>query len=749
MRDFLSTSRRLSSTLLAILSLGCGGEKRASLPTAARPVSESGESSVPSGTSRLSPAMNQTSTVGPPLARRQEVVDVYHGVKVVDQYRWMEAPSVEREDWLAAQSRYARKVLGILPRREEFRLELREANRVGDRVNLLRVVGSGPRIFALRRGSSDETATLTVRDGWHNPDRVLVDPATLAEGSSHASIDFAFPSPDGRYVAYGISTMGSENSTARIIDVDSGQVLADRVERMQMPMISWRADSRSFFYWRRAKPRPDAPPTEWFKNRATFLHTIGDDPDIAKPVISAGMSKLGLGSNDLNWVRVTPGSRWAVAVVSPVIGKRSFLVAPLDRVRPGATPWRKVISADEQVDDVLVYRDRLYARTHADAPNYRVVSFDVRAGVLARANDFVPASDLVLLDFVGARDAMYIVALDRGVHRLIRAPWDEGNPEQIPLPFEGSISRLLADADRPGLIFSMEGWVERPNWFKFDKGSGVQQLPVTSSSPAIGGLVVEQARVLSPDGVAVALSIIRRQDMPLTGHAPAFLFGYGAYGTSMDPWYDPFTLTWVKKGGIYATCHVRGGGERGKSWHLAGIKEHKENGVDDFISCAEYLIDRRYTSKSRLTAITASAGGVVVGGAITKRPDLFTAAVLQVSQLNPLRKEVTEGGPAHEAEYGNVKVDSEFRSILASDPYHRIRDGRDYPAVLVTAGLHDRRIPVWIPAKFAARLQATTNKRPTFLRIEYDAGHGFGSTQSQREEEFADIFAFALWRSGT
>lgn len=204
----------------------------------------------------------------------------------------------------------------------------------------------------------------------------------------------------------------------------------------------------------------------------------------------------------------------------------------------------------------------------------------------------------------------------------------------------------------------------------------------------------------------------------------------------------------MKRGGVYAVCHVRGGSERGESWHQDGIRQKKENGVDDLIACAEYLVKKRYTQAARLTAFGSSAGGIVVGGAITKRPDLFTAAAVRVGGLNLLRMEVTGGGPVHHVEFGDPAVEADFHNLLASDPYHRVRDGVAYPAVLVTAGMHDPRIPAWMPGKFAARLQAANPARPTLLRVDMDAGHGFGATQTQREEEYADIYVFALWQSG-
>ena len=341
------------------------------------------------------------------------------------------------------------------------------------------------------------------------------------------------------------------------------------------------------------------------------------------------------------------------------------------------------------------------------------------------------------------------MTLDHGVNRLLRVPWKGSDRAEVSLPFAGSIAKIVGDTGRPGLIFSMEGWTEPARWFRVDPATGTAvDLRLTSPAHTTAELVAERTTVRSRDGAEVPLSVLRRKDVRRDGKSPALLYAYGAYGTVVNPTFNPFTLVWVRMGGIYAICHVRGGSELGSSWHLDGIRQKKENGVDDFIACAEHLGETKYSRAQRLTALGTSAGGIVIGGAITKRPDLFSAAVVRVGTLNLLRVEVTAGGPVHAEEFGDPNVEADFRSLLASDPYHRIRDGVAYPAVLLTTGRHDPRVPAWMPGKFAARLQAASRARPTLLRVESDAGHGIGSTQTQREDEYADIYAFALWRSG-
>jgi prolyl oligopeptidase len=684
----------------------------------------------------------------PPLARRVDVRDRHHGVEVVDPYRWMETPSPELTSWLQAQQTHTRGVLDGIRGRDRLRDELRAANRAAPRVDVLEVSGRRSLVFAMRRSATDESAKLVVRDGWNGVERVLVDPNTRDHQGSHVVVDWASPSPDGRFVAYVESHGGGEEGEIRIIEVDSGRILPDRIDRANQPLISWRQDARSFFYMRLGKRTPGAPMADWYKGTAAYLHVIGARPDENRPVIGGGSDPgLNLEPNSLTWVKTTAGSPWAVAQATRGVSDDAFFVAPVAKIRPGSTRWRQVANFEDKVAAVLARGNRLYALTYAAAPNYRIVSFDARSETVANGRDVVAASEMVLQDFALARDALYFVGLDRGVHRLFRMQWKTMVREEVELPYSGSVRKLIAEPARDGLVFSMEGWTERLAWFQVDRGE-VRVLPIETQPASDQAIIAEQLTASSRDGAEIPISVLRRRDMSFDGAAPAILSGYGAYGSTTTPTFNPFIVTWVKRRGVFAVCHVRGSGARGKSWHLDGIKDRKENGVDDFVACAEQLIRNGYTSARRLTATGVSAGGILVGGAITKRPELFSAAMLRVAVLNLVRIEFARGGPENTTEYGSVSVEREFRNLLASDPYHRLRERTDYPAVMVTVGLNDPRVPVWQPAKFAARLQALGRSRPVLLRVEADAGHGIGSTQSQREEEFADFYAFALWQSG-
>jgi prolyl oligopeptidase len=389
-----------------------------------------------------------------PFTKVEDVVDTYHGVEVHDPYRWLESDSPERTRWLEEQDRRARAVFAAIPGRDALREAIREADRGVTEIVLYGVVGAAPRLFFLKRTPDEDQGSIWIREGWEGEERLLVDPRTRDHDGVHFSVDYAQPSWDGRFLAYGISPSGSEDSIIEILEVDSGKLLEERIDRAQYAHISWRPDNRSFFYWRRAKPAPDAQPKDWFKNSATFLHHLGDDPEEAVQVFGAALEELGLSRTRIIGVEVSPASGWAVAGASSgTSADREFFVAPLAAVVPGADiPWRRVSGPDDQLSWtswIAAYEDRLFALSHDGAPRFQVLELDARSASLADARVFIPEGETVIETFVAAQDALYVQHLDRGLSRLERVSWDGTQREFLSLPFDGSVFDLSGRTDRP------------------------------------------------------------------------------------------------------------------------------------------------------------------------------------------------------------------------------------------------------------------------------------------------------------
>ena len=346
-----------------------------------------------------------------------------------------------------------------------------------------------------------------------------------------------------------------------------------------------------------------------------------------------------------------------------------------------------------------------------------------------------------------AKDALYVQALDGGLGRLWRVTFG-GVVEPVPLPFEGALGGLVPNPATPGALVLLESWTKSPLWYTYDPQSRrLADTRLVEPSPVdFSGVEAVEVQARSADGTMVPLSIIFKKGITLDGSHPTWLSGYGAYGITIDPNFRPTRLAWLERGGVFAYAHARGGGEFGQDWYETGKLLTKQHTIDDFLACAQYLIDRGYTSPARLAGEGTSAGGITIGGAITQRPELLGAAIIRVGVSNAVRFEFTENA-VNTMEFGSVKTPEGFKALYAMDAYLHVKPGTPYPAVLLTTGATDPRVSPWQAAKMAARLQAsTTSGKPILLRVDYDAGHGLGSTKSQRDEELADEEAFLLWQ---
>ena len=686
-----------------------------------------------------------------PSTPRVDVVDVYHGVSVTDPYRWMEdMQSPQWKTWLKAQADHASAVLATLPGRDGLAKRLAELSDAGETVTHL--ARSGNLVFYKKSEPGHDGQRLFVRDA-SGADRLLIDPNALPGEGGHHAIDFFTPSPDGKLLAVGISVGGSEASVLRVMDAATGRFLGEAIAGTGLNNdVAWRPDNRSFFY-NRLPPAGADGKAERYNKSAVYLHVLGRKPAKDPAVFGWGATaKRSFDAPDLPYVFTTPGSSWATAVVlhgdAP---ERSFYVAPLAKVNGPDTPWRQVISPRDVVRQAYVAGDSLFAISERTASRGELLRHDLRKPGSEPAVAYAQ-SQMVLRTGVVARDALIVEALDGGVSRLIRVPLGKGEPSLIALPFEGIVRSVDTDKASTDVWVRVEGWTRSPVVLSVAadgtiKDTGLQKpLALDTSS-------IEAKRVMVPsaDGTLVPLSILHRKGMALDGSHPTVISGYGAYGISMEPRFSARRLAWLERGGVLAVAGVRGGGEFGADWHNAArvVKGNKQNTISDFIACAEYLVSAGYTSKARLAGTGGSAGGITIGGAITQRPDLFAAAQSAVGVSDMLRAETTPNGPPNVPEFGTVKNAENFKTMFAISPYHRVKDGVAYPAVIVTTGANDPRVDAWEPGKMAARLQAATSSgKPVLLRVDFDAGHGMGSTKSQAVNELADVWSFFLWQMG-
>ncbi|HWY97190.1 MAG TPA: prolyl oligopeptidase family serine peptidase [Steroidobacteraceae bacterium] len=698
-----------------------------------------------------SPAQNADRVVpvaptgAPPGLAARPVVETYFGTQVTDRFRFMEAKDPTTIDWMKAQAAYTRSVFDSIAPRAEF---LRKLSAFGAGFGLVKSVQPvGNMLFYLERKPGSDTFDLVVRTS-SGPKRTLVDAAALikaAGGVPHA-IDYFAASRDGKRVAVGISVGGSENSVLTVLDAASGATVAGPVERAQWGLPSWTDDGQALFVGRLQELRPGAAPAEKYLNYSSSYWDLQ-----GPPVRIAGASTdMGPVKDPLifpfTWV--VPGASRAILLgKNGVQNEVEAWIAPLKEASAGRAQWRQLVKRDDDVTVLAANSTTLYLLTHKDAPTFNVKALPLD-GTMANATTLIPArADRVIESIHAAADGLYVAAR-RGLDGQLLHVGLDGKVAELNLPFRGIISEVATDPTQAGAVVELEGWISPPTQFRYDSAKDAFTRLDLSSGPALGPkrYSVSELSATAADGTRVPLSVVAPAG-PLSPR-PALLDAYGAYGISNLPWFTPRIPALADAGAIYAECHVRGGGELGEAWRLAGKDAQKSNTWRDFIACAETLIAKGYTTRDMLTIQGTSAGGIAVGRAATERPDLFAGAIARVGDVDSLRSEVMPTGPANIPEFGTFKEEQGFKNLLAMDAYQHVRNDVRYPAFLLTTGLNDPRVEPWEPAKMAARLLELVDHAPVLLRVEDSAGHGMGTTKSTRDAEDADIAAFVFWRAG-
>jgi prolyl oligopeptidase len=694
---------------------------------------------------RYGSATAQSSTVPPPVARVDLVRDTYFGETLSDPYRWME--NDKDPDWLPflkGQNDHARAVLDGLPARASLLKRIQQLS--GDTVATSRVQRAGGLLFFTQRPKGADNFKLFVRHGERRPDRVLVDPTVQSGPKSHVSLDWWRASPDGRYVVYGLSTDGSEDSTLHILKVADGRVLPERIANTEAANPQWLDDGSGFFY-NQLTGAVDTP-ERYLDSQARF-HRLGEDPNhdpvLMKRGLVAGVDYDRIQSPNIVTFRA---ARHAILLLSDVRPEARAFIAPLADAVAGRVRWTPIAAFEDEVTDFDLDGEDLYLLVNKGTPRGRLVKTSAAAPSIAAAVEIVPQGPFVIESASRARDGLYLQIMDGGISRLHRLEHD-GRVIDVALPFEGTIGSVYTVADEDGALISLTGWLTPAGIYSIDTTGRVADTGITPK-PAIDVSAYEAKRFFATakDGTKIPYSLIYRKDLQLDGSAPAWISAYGSYGLpAYTPAFAGRTLALVDAGAIVGYANVRGGGEYGREWHKAGQLANKPNTWRDLIAVCEELCAKRYTSPRHLAIGGRSAGGITVGRAMTERPDLFAAVVDGVGWSNPLRYVAEQNGYGEEPEWGAIDDPAGYRALKSIDSYQAVKDGTPYPAVLLTTGVTDPRVAPFHVAKMTARLQAASSSgKPILLRVDYDAGHGIGSTRSQQDREAADTYAFLLWQ---
>jgi prolyl oligopeptidase len=696
----------------------------------------------------------------PPVAPVRPVVDNYYGTKVVDQYRYMEnLKDPEVQAWMKAQNDYTRAVLARLPGREQLLARIRQLDQSVPQVQAQRLPGDV--YLILKRLPTENMYKLYIRRGLKGQDRLLVDPERVTLAAPNRSkgknaIMYFAASRDIRYLAVGIAPGGSERDTEmHVFETDSGRETADVIPRAWGGSPNWLPDNHSFAYGKLQKLPPGAPATDIEQKIRAYLHVLGTDAEKDPAVFGYGVvPSIKVDPRHLTAVVAQPNSGYALGVITTGVSpNNAFYIEPVADLGKTNSAWRKVADFSDDVSDIEIHGNDLYLLTYKNALRYKVVRIDARHPRLASAETIVPPGQAVVTGINPAQDALYVQLLDGGLSRVLRVPYGaHPRAQEVALPFQGS-AYVGTDPRVPGALLYLTSWTKAFRIYAYDPDSRrAMDTKLQPWGPYDNPANVEslEVKVRSYDGTLVPLSITYPKDMKRDGSNPTLLEGYGAYGFPSPPYFDSMRLAWYENGGVYAVCHVRGGGEYGEEWHLAGKGNTKPNTWRDFVACAQYLIDNKYSSPAHLAGEGGSAGGILIGRSITSRPDLFGAAIDVVGCSDTLRMETTANGVPNIAEFGSVKTEAGFKALYAMSSYDHIQNKTAYPAVLLETGANDPRVDPWQMAKMAARLQATSSSgKPVLLRVEYHGGHGgIGGTEEQAQERLADDWSFLLWQFG-
>ena len=698
----------------------------------------------------------------PPVAPVRPVTDTYYGTPVIDPYRYMEnLQDPEVQTWFKSQNAFAREKLTAIPGRDALLKRVKELSESVPWIDATPLPGDNFLIWKMM--PTDDAAKQYLRHGVNGEDKLLLDPRKIQltpanQEKGKNEVLGIFPSPDGKLAVCGIIPGGSEeNAELHVIEMATGRDTGDVLSRgvgAEAWTPSWLPDGSGFVYGRLQDLPPGAPPAEVRQKFRSYLHRLGTPASADQPVFGYGVvPSIEVDPTFIASVVIPKGSRYALGVLKGSVARHaSYYIAPADAINKPNPPWRKVTDLSDGVTQAAIHGDEIYLLTFKDAPRFKVLRTSTLHPDFVSAEVVVAPGEQVVRSIHPAQDALYVRLLDGGPSRVLRLPYGpKPKAEPLALPFEGSAD-LSTDPRVPGALLNVTSWIKSTRIFIYDPATRrmtdthMQPLGPFDDPP---GLIAEEVKARSHDGTMVPLSIVRKKGVKLDGSNPTWLEGYAAYGVMEEPYFVSVQLAWLERGGIFAVCHARGGGEYGEQWHIAGKGPTKPNTWKDFIACGEYLVAHRYTSPAHLGGDGTSAGGILIGRAVTERPDLFGAALINVGLADTLRMERTDNGQTNIPEFGSAETEAGFRALYEMSTYHHVKDGTHYPAIMLTTGSNDPRVDPWHPAKLTARLQvATSSGKPVLLRVEYGGGHGGGSGKEAQQAMLADRMSFLFWQLG-
>jgi prolyl oligopeptidase len=677
-----------------------------------------------------------------PKAPRDGVVDDYQGTRVADPYRWLEnLDSQATREWVQAQARLTESYLEAIPQRQRIRARIAALYDFAKTGIPLRE--NGRYFYTTNTGRQEQSVLMTVT-GLGEAPVVALDPNTLPPAGHPVVVGYV-ASHDGNLLAYGVSYSGSDWREWRVRDLLSGQDLPDVLRFTKYYEPAFTPDGKGLYYSAFPAPRAGAELSSQDLGNAVYYHALGTPGTADRRVLGD--------SAHPDWQYqpyLTPDGRWLVVLAGEGQvgdrGRENVYLIDLTAAEPAAVPM--ALGFEAAFLYVGADAGRLYFVTSLEAPNGRVLAVDPHEPQRAKWRQVIPEGPDAIdmggrsVTLVGHR--LIVRTLHDAHSRVVVYALDGRRQREIALPGAGSVGGFAGHADQRETFYSYTDLVTPPVIYRYDLDSGASSVfraPQVAFDPA----AFEQSQVFyaGKDGTRIPMLLAYRKGLRLDGENPTLLYGYGGFGLSTLPTFDPGHIAWMEMGGVFAIANIRGGGEYGEAWHRQAIRTLKQVAFDDFIRAAEWLITQRYTSTPRLAIHGRSNGGLLVGACETQRPDLFGAVIAQVGVLDMLRFNLFGQGAGWEGDYGSPQNALEFKALYAYSPVHNVRRGTHYPATLVITGDHDTRVMPMHSFKFAAALQAAqAGDAPVLLGVDLSSGHGGGETVTQAIAQSADIYTF-------
>jgi prolyl oligopeptidase len=684
----------------------------------------------------------------PPKARISPVTDNYHGHQVTDPYRWLEdAASAETQQFVEAENAYTRSILENIPGRDALRQRIERLLTIG-RVGAPRI--GGKRYFYERRDGQQNQAVVYVRESRESAERALIDVNALAADGTIA-LDWWYPSEDGRYVAFGTSANGSELSTLQIMDAATSTLLAENIERTRAASLAWLPDSSGFYYTRYPLPG-DVPEGEEMYNRRVFFHPIkqGGNAFGRNDALVFPSENENIAPQDWPDVSLSNDGRWLLVEVNQGWTRTDLYLKDLS---VSESKFQCLTVGENCLYNAKTLDGQLYITTNEGAPRFRVFKASCHAPRRANWREIIPQSGAVIEGRAAIIGRKIFVHYMRNASSQLKLFDLEGQPiTEVAMPALGTIFDLGGNWDSPSAFFGFISYAIPPTIYEVTLEGKTTEWARVESGIDAENYQTEQLWFNSRDGTRVPMFVVSKKGTVKNGRNPTLLSGYGGFNVGRTPFFNRnVMLLLLEQGGVYVDVQLRGGNEFGEDWHRDGMLEKKQNVFDDFAAAAEHLMAEKYTDAAHLAIQGGSNGGLLMGAALTQHPELFRAVVCQVPLLDMLRYQLFQIAKLWIPEYGSSDDPAQFEYLYRYSPYHNVKPGLRYPAVLFMTAESDTRVDPLHAVKMAALLQAqaaSAPDQPILLRVDAKAGHGVGKPIAKLVDDAVDVWSFLFWQLG-